>query len=156
MANSTMTTTSLAMVTPSTVWVKGPLARSSLTTAMAEEGDRAIRMAPASMATASLPSGSISFIKGIYSASRNTAAQPKGQVPATMHSVTHDMLITRFFSSLRYSSLPAAKAIKARENWSIKCSFRTASAEMKSRTKGPARMPVKRKPVIKGRRARVK
>ena len=40
--NSTTTTTSVTIVTPSTVCVNGPSARCSATTAMAEEGERAI------------------------------------------------------------------------------------------------------------------
>eukprot|EP00310_Coccolithus_braarudii_P009420 CAMPEP_0183374924 /NCGR_PEP_ID=MMETSP0164_2-20130417/115841_1 /TAXON_ID=221442 /ORGANISM="Coccolithus pelagicus ssp braarudi, Strain PLY182g" /LENGTH=49 /DNA_ID= /DNA_START= /DNA_END= /DNA_ORIENTATION= len=39
------------MVTPSTVCVNGPSALSSLTTAMAEEGERATATTPANMAT---------------------------------------------------------------------------------------------------------
>ena len=41
MAKRMMTTTSMVTVTPSTMRVKGPLARSSLMMAMADEGERA-------------------------------------------------------------------------------------------------------------------
>jgi hypothetical protein len=52
-ANRMMTTTSMITVTPNTSLVKGPVARSSLTTAIAEDGERATSTEPASRATAS-------------------------------------------------------------------------------------------------------
>ena len=46
-AKRIITTTSEIIVTPSNVWVKGPLARNSLTMAIADEGERATKIAPA-------------------------------------------------------------------------------------------------------------
>jgi len=55
MANRVITTTSAIMVTPTTVWVKGPMARSSLITAMVAEGERATRIDAPSRDTATRP-----------------------------------------------------------------------------------------------------
>ena len=58
-----MTAISMTMVTPRAIWVNGPFALSSLTTAIAEEGERAIRIEPASKEIASLLFAGRSFIK---------------------------------------------------------------------------------------------
>ena len=53
------------------VWVKGPLARNSLIMAMADAGERAMAMVPASMAMEILAASFISPAKGIISSNRN-------------------------------------------------------------------------------------
>ena len=64
-ANRMMTPKSMMTVTPRDIWVYGPRARSSLTTAMTEEGELAVRMAAASRATAKRPLAPIVCIKGM-------------------------------------------------------------------------------------------
>ncbi len=66
-----MTPKSLTTVTPRAVWVKGPRARSSLIMAMADAGDRAMAMVPASMEMEILAASFISWAKGINSSRRN-------------------------------------------------------------------------------------
>ncbi len=55
MVNRMMTTTSMRTVTPSTIWVNGPRARSSLITANADDGERATIIVPPIKATATMP-----------------------------------------------------------------------------------------------------
>ena len=49
MANNIITNTSISTVTPSTVLVKGPFARISFITAMADDGDLATKIVPNNM-----------------------------------------------------------------------------------------------------------
>ena len=72
-AKRRMTTTSMVTVTPSTKRVKGPRALSSLMTAMADEGERATKIAAAIRAMARRAGGGSVAMKGIASASRKTA-----------------------------------------------------------------------------------
>ena len=65
-----MTTTSMVTVTPSTMRVKGPLARSSLMTAMADEGERATIIAAAIRAMARRAGAGSVAMKGIAPANR--------------------------------------------------------------------------------------
>ena len=46
MVKKMITNTSLITVTPSAVWVKGPFARISFITAMADDGERATKITP--------------------------------------------------------------------------------------------------------------
>ncbi len=150
MAKRAMTTTSMMTVTPSTVCVNGPLARSSFTMAMAEEGDLATRMAPARMETAALAGTANSFMNGINPASMNRVRLMRIKVNTTSPDVIHTMLLARCFSSFRYSSLPAANAISPREISSTNLNFPMASMVIRLSTKGPATIPVKRNPLIRG------
>ena len=68
MANKIITNTSFITVTPMAVLVNGPLARISLITAMADEGERATKIVPNNKATTALISGDNSAINGIYEA----------------------------------------------------------------------------------------
>jgi hypothetical protein len=75
---------------------------------------------------------------------------------ATSEEDAERMLLRRPFSSLMYNSLPAKKAMNPSANSSTKRRFSTASFEINPSTWGPAMMPIKRKPVIRGRFAFVK
>src|SRR6056297_312171 len=64
MANNMITRTSLITVTPIDTDVKWPLSRVSLMTAMAEEGERAIKMVAVKMLIAILPFVDKLFMNG--------------------------------------------------------------------------------------------
>ncbi len=88
-ANIMITTTSMITVTPKTNWVKGPLARSSLIIAMADEGDRATKMVPVMMDTAIWLVAERSRRKGMKFIKNNVPRLPKTNVQTTSPTVTH-------------------------------------------------------------------
>ena len=78
--NKIITRKSVNTVTPIAVWVNGPFALISCTTAIIDAGDRAIKMVPANRDTATFDSIFIYCIKGMYSAIKNTAKLPNMKV----------------------------------------------------------------------------
>jgi hypothetical protein len=79
-ANNMITRKSFKTVTPMAVWVNGPFALISCITAIADAGDRATKIVPASRETAIFDSTFILCIKGMYSDNKNTARLPKMKV----------------------------------------------------------------------------
>ena len=68
---------------------------------MAEEGERATRMAPARIEIATRQLVGMSCMKGMRSASMKTVRLPRMNVLETSPTVTHAMLLNRLRSSLR-------------------------------------------------------
>ena len=141
-------------VTPRIVLVSGPLARSSLTIAMADEGDRATRITPVSSAIASRTGTPRSFITGNQPERTYMAIAPSPNVATTRPTVTQAMLRNWERISLNTSSLPAASAMMARAIWLTKPRSSTSGRSRIFRMSGPARQPAKRYPVIRGNRQR--
>ncbi len=100
-AKRTITTTSMITVTPMTTWVNGPLARSSLMIAIAEDGERATMIPPARMATAARSNAGKSCANGISSSKRKTATAVSVKVKNVSPAVTQAMLLSFPSSSLR-------------------------------------------------------
>ena len=75
-ANTMMTTASVKTVIPSTLWVNGPLALSSLIIPNADEGDRATIIVEPSNATANNSPCDRVDIKGMCSFIKKKAAEP--------------------------------------------------------------------------------
>ena len=109
-----ITNTSIVTVTPITVLVKGPLARISLITAMAEEGDLATKTVANNMDTAIFDAMFNSVINGILSAKKNIMKLVKIKVSKNWKIVIHLMLFNLLLKSSRYNSAPAEKAMMDR------------------------------------------
>lgn len=92
---SMMTTTSMITITPNAVLVNGPLARNSLTIAIAEEGERATRIAPPKIATATRAGIDIFCMKGIALPNRIIVRVPNVNVEMTSPVVIQVILFRR-------------------------------------------------------------
>lgn len=99
--NNIITKTSIMTVTPSMVLVNGPFALSSLIMAMADDGERATRIEPAKIETATRFVTDISFINGIKSESKKRAHVQKTKVVTIRPAVIQAMLFNFFFSSFK-------------------------------------------------------
>ncbi len=88
-ANNTMTRKSIRTVTPSTIRVKGPFALNSLIIAMAETGERAMKIVPVIKDKAILPLKSNSKPKKEKPLIINTATLPNTKVVIICPKVIH-------------------------------------------------------------------
>ena len=117
---------------------------------MAEDGERATKIAPVRMEIAIRLATGSPCIKGIKSASIKTVKLPKVKVLMTSPMVTNLILLNRLLSSFKYSSLPAAKAINANESSATKRSLSVVSTEIRPNTKGPVAIPVNKEAANQG------
>lgn len=150
-AKRIITNTSINTVTPITVRVNGPFARSSLTTAIADEGERATNMVPA---RSEMPSRIVMpklLRNGIVLLIRKIAMLDSKKVIEIEQMVIHRMLFIWLLYSFTYNSAPAAKAIKARDISFMNLSFTGVSAGISPRICGPEIIPITRSPVTTGR-----
>jgi hypothetical protein len=150
-AKRIITNTSSNTVTPMAVRVKGPLARSSLITAIADAGERAANMVPARR---EIPSR-VLILKllrnGILLLIRKITMLENKKVIESKQIVIHRILFIWLLYSFKYSSAPAAKAIKARDISFTNLSFSGASAGISPRICGPEIIPITRSPVTRGK-----
>ena len=150
-AKRIITNTSINTVTPIIVRVNGPFARSSLITAIADEGERATNMVPA---RSEMPSRVVMpklLRNGIMLLRRKIAMLDSKKVIEIEQMVIHRMLFNWLLYSFKYNSAPAAKAIKARDTSFINPNFLIASAGISPRICGPEIIPITRSPVTTGR-----
>lgn len=150
-AKRIITSTSINTVTPIVVRVNGPFARSSLITAMADEGERATNMVPA---RSEIPSRVVVpklLRNGILLLRRKIAMVESKKVIESEQMVIHRMLFIWLLYSFKYNSAPAAKAIKARDISFTNLSLPGASAGINPRICGPVINPITRSPVTIGR-----
>lgn len=150
-AKRIITNTSSNTVTPMAVRVNGPLARSSLITAIADAGERAANMVPARSEMPSRVLISKLLRNGILLLTRKIAMLENVKVIESKQIVVHRMLFIWLLYSFRYNSAPAAKAMKARDISFINFSFTGASAGISPRICGPVIIPITRSPVTIGK-----
>jgi hypothetical protein len=130
--NSTMTTTSVTIVTDRTVCVNGPSARCSVTTAMAEEGERAMATTAANrLATPLIVSLTPSPRPRVGNCFSDARASPNTTTRAlhVMASVRQRIVRACARRLSRASSPPAAKVITASVPWCNGSSCSTALCE---------------------------
>ena len=150
-AKRIITDTSSSTVTPIAVRVKGPFARSSLITAIADAGERATNIVPARSEMPSRVVMSKLLRNGILLLRRKIAMLESKKVIDSKQMVIHRILFIRLLYSFRYNSAPAAKAIKARDISFMNLSLPVASAGISPRICGPVIIPITRSPVTTGR-----
>mmetsp|Transcript_13494 Transcript_13494/g.51482 ORF Transcript_13494/g.51482 Transcript_13494/m.51482 type:complete len:535 (-) Transcript_13494:422-2026(-) len=152
--NATTTMTSRSMVTPRQIWVNGPLARSSPTMAMADEGERADMMMAVTTATAMRCASESEGSVNSATASNRPTAPPRPQSICMTVTLTMDPMMGR--SSWRTISAPAATAMNAKARVLIGSSAFVSTCVRQPAIYGPASAPTKRFPVITGRPTRLR
>ena len=150
-AKRIITNTSINTVTPKVVRVNGPLARSSLITAIADEGERATNMVPARSEILSRVVMPKLLRNGIMLLIRKIAMLDSKKVIEIEQIVIHRMLFIWLLYSFKYSSAPAAKAIKARDTSFTNPNLIIVSAGINPSISGPEIIPITRSPVTTGR-----
>ena len=149
-AKKMITPKSFTTTTPMDVCVKGPLARSSLMTAMADAGDRAAAIVPAIIEIAIFAANFSPSKKGIISVNRYIVKPTKRNGIYICVMVIEMMLFILLLRSFRKSSDPTAIAIKASAISFRKLSLGRASTSINPRISGPEINPINRNPVING------